>query len=100
MKGNAFARSVAMMAAISAAMSNSNVMLREQALSAIGPYKSRGKGKGKTSPSRHKVAMDRRGVRKAHEPKASRSKYTPHFGAKQEAKLRRQREARELKLAA
>lgn len=34
------------------------------------------------------------------QPVESRSKYTPHFGAKQEAKLRRQREAAELKLAA
>jgi hypothetical protein len=30
----------------------------------------------------------------------SRSKYTPHFGAKQEEKLRRQREAQELRQAA
>jgi hypothetical protein len=30
----------------------------------------------------------------------SRSKYMPHFGAKQEAKLRRQRETQELRQAA
>jgi hypothetical protein len=91
MQGNPFARSVAMMSAIAAAMGQSNVMLREAAMANIGPYRSRGKGSGKTSPSRHKVAMDRRGIKKVSEPKFSRSKYTPHTGAKEVERAKRYR---------
>lgn len=84
---NAFSRAIAMMSAIAAAMRVSDTALRQIQLDAIGPYESRGKGRGKTSPSRHRVAMDRRGVKKPHTPTLSRSKYAPHFGAKQQAKL-------------
>ena len=98
MQGNAFARANMMMAAIAAAMSLAGTAQR-QAMAGIGPYKSRGHGRGDGIPfgsSSHTVAMDCRGVHKVHGPKESRSKYTPHFGAKQQAKLQRQA----LKLAA
>lgn len=41
-----FSRSIAMMAAIAAAAGFSNQGMRESALADIGPYESRGKGKG------------------------------------------------------
>lgn len=84
MQGNPFARANMMMAAIAAAMSLSGSAQRE-AMAGIGPYVSRGKG-------RDKGAKWLGG--------SARSKYMPHFGAKQEAKLRRQREAQELRQAA
>ncbi|MFM0300017.1 hypothetical protein PQQ99_07805 [Paraburkholderia sediminicola] len=55
---NAFARAKMMMTAIAAAMSLSNEISRQAMLAKIGPYVSRGKGSGKTSPSRHCAAMD------------------------------------------
>lgn len=64
-----FARANMMMAAIAAAMGLSS-FAKESALSAIGPYKSRGKGRGTPSRNFYK----------------SRSKYMPHYGAKESAK--------------
>ncbi|BCF96606.1 hypothetical protein PPGU19_011750 [Paraburkholderia sp. PGU19] len=83
-----FARAQMMMAAIAAAMSLSG-SAKHAAMSNIGPYESRGKGRGKTSPSRHTVAMDRRGIVNKHAPKASRSKYKPHTGAKEQERAKR-----------
>lgn len=54
-----------MMAAIAAAMTLSNEGLRQQAMSGIGPYVSRGKGQGKHQASKRTVAMDKRAARKA-----------------------------------
>jgi hypothetical protein len=91
MQGNPFARANMIMAAIAAAMSLSGSSQRE-AMAGIGPYKSRGHGRGNRIPfgsSNHTVAMDRRGIRKPHEPKASRSKYTPHIGAKEQERAKR-----------
>lgn len=62
---NAFARAKAMMAAIQVAMMIGNVAQRQAALNSIAPYRSRGKGSGKTSPSIHHVAMDKRAAKKA-----------------------------------
>lgn len=64
-QANAFARARAMIAAIAVAMQIGNLADRQIALSAVGPYRSRGKGSAKTSPSRHHVAMDKRVARKA-----------------------------------
>lgn len=50
MKTQAFARAKAMMALVAAAMSMASIAARQQALSEIGQYKSRGKGRG--TPSR------------------------------------------------
>lgn len=60
-----FARANMMMAAIAAAMSMTNQNLRSAAMAEIGPYESHGHGRGKTSPSRHSVAMDKRAATKA-----------------------------------
>lgn len=60
-----FARAQMMMAAIAAAMSMTNPTMRSAAMANIGPYESRGHGRGKTSPSRHSVAMDKRSAAKA-----------------------------------
>lgn len=73
MQGNPFARANMMMAAIAAAMSLAGGAQRE-AMAAIGPYKSRGKGRGKGAKWLGGSA---------------RSKYMPHFGAKQQAKLQK-----------
>lgn len=62
---NAFARARAMMAAIAVAMSLSSEAQRQVALSGIGPYVSRGKGRGGRPSSGHKVAMDKRAAKKA-----------------------------------
>lgn len=65
-----FARAMTMMAAISAAMGLDSIA-RQSAMSNIGPYKSRGKGRG--TPERRYLK--------------SRSKYQPHIGAKESAKF-------------
>lgn len=65
MKGNAFSRAKAMMAQIQIAMMIGDTLARQAALNSIGPYRSRGKGAGKASPSAHCVAMDKRAARKA-----------------------------------
>jgi tmRNA-binding protein len=62
---NAFSRAKAMMAAIQVAMMIGNVVERQAALNSMDPYRSRGKGRSKTAPSRHHVAMDKRTARKA-----------------------------------
>lgn len=64
-QNNTFARAKLMMAQIAAAMAFSNAIQRQAALAQIGSYESRGKGSGKTSPSRHRVAMDKRSASKA-----------------------------------
>lgn len=71
---NPFARAQMMMAAIAAAMSISNVGARQAALAQIGPYQSRGKGRGKSA----KVTV-----------RPSRSKYMPHIGAKEQERAKR-----------
>lgn len=67
-----FARSIAMMAMITAAMQLDGGA-RHLAMSRIGPYESRGKGKNRSKPS------PRFGK--------SNSKYQPHYGAKESAKF-------------
>lgn len=62
---NAFARAKAMMAAIQVAMMIGDTVQRQAALNSMDLYRSRGKGSGKTSPSRHHVAMDKRASKKA-----------------------------------
>lgn len=66
---NPFARANAMMAVIAAAMSLNTSWERKTALDAIGPYKSRGKGRGG------------RGTKWL--GGSARSKYMPHAGAKE-----------------
>ena len=62
---NPFARAAAMFAAINSAMAL-DLGLRDHALSAIGPYKSRGKGGQRPHhASKRFVAMDKRDARKA-----------------------------------
>jgi hypothetical protein len=73
-----FARAHAMMAAIAAAMAMTGPG-KEFALSAIAPYKSRGKGRGNGSASKNYFK--------------SRSKYMPHIGAKESAKAVKRMEA-------
>lgn len=63
-----FARAIAMFALVSAAMGDS------LKLAAIGPYKSRGHGRGSWSANNHK----------------SRSKYMPHQGKQECARRLRQ----------
>jgi hypothetical protein len=70
---NAFARAKAMMAAIQVAMMIGDAVLRQAALNGIAPYRSRGKGSGKTSPSAHCVAMDKRAARKARSVKRNKA---------------------------
>jgi hypothetical protein len=74
MKGNAFSRSMAMAAAIAAAMQAGSKWDVQQALNAIGPYQSRGKGKGKSAKWLGGSA---------------RSKYMPHIGAKEQERAKR-----------
>jgi hypothetical protein len=62
---NAFARAKMMMAAIAQAMAFTHAAQRQAALAQIGPYVSRGHGAGKNSPSRHRVAMDKRAAAKS-----------------------------------
>lgn len=62
-----FARARAMMALV-AQMAAAGPMVKlalQGQLDAMGPYKSRGHCSGKTSKSRHRVAMDQRAARKA-----------------------------------
>jgi hypothetical protein len=73
MQGSPFARANMMMAAIAAAMSLAGGAQRE-AMAAIGPYKSRGKGRGKSAKWLGGSA---------------RSKYTPHIGAKEQERAKR-----------
>lgn len=70
-----FHRAMLMMAAIQAAMRLDGIG-QTAALSNIGPYESRGKGKGRSKPS------PRFG--------RNRSKYNPHIGAKEQAKWAQQ----------
>jgi hypothetical protein len=63
-----FARAHAMFAAIAAAMGGG--MSRELAIAQAAPYQSRGKGRGTPSRNFYK----------------SRSRYMPHYGAKESAK--------------
>jgi hypothetical protein len=74
MKGNAFSRSIAMMAAIAAAMSIGSTWERKAALDGIGPYVSRGKGRGKSAKWTGGSA---------------RSKYMPHIGKKEQERAKR-----------
>lgn len=62
-----FHRAIAMFAALRAiAMQTfANIALRQEALAALGPYKSRGKGRGGYQHSHRKVAMDKRDAQKA-----------------------------------
>lgn len=69
-----FARAQMMMTAIAAAMSLANVGQRNAAMAEIGPYRSRGKGRGKGA----KVTV-----------RPSRSKYMPHIGAKEQERAKR-----------
>lgn len=73
MQGSPFARANMMMAAIAAAMSLAGGAQRE-AMAAIGPYKSRGKGRGKGAKWLGGSA---------------RSKYMPHIGAKEQERAKR-----------
>ncbi|MFL9943686.1 hypothetical protein [Paraburkholderia graminis] len=73
MQGNPFARATMMMAAIAAAMSLSGSAQRE-AMAGIGPYVSRGKGRGKSAKWLGGSA---------------RSKYMPHIGAKEQERAKR-----------
>lgn len=70
---NAFARAHMMMAAIAAAMALGGSAQRE-ALAGIGPYVSRGKGRGKGAKWTGGLA---------------RSKYMPHIGKKEQARAER-----------
>ncbi|MFM0044076.1 hypothetical protein [Paraburkholderia sediminicola] len=70
---NAFARAHMMMAAIAAAMALGGSAQRE-ALAGIGPYVSRGKGRGKGAKWTGGSA---------------RSKYMPHIGLKEQARAKR-----------
>jgi hypothetical protein len=70
-----FARANLMMAAISAAMSLTNVMARENAMAQIGPYRSRGKGRGS------------RGAKWL--GGSTRSKHMPHIGTKEQERAKR-----------
>ncbi|PRZ56145.1 hypothetical protein BX589_102346 [Paraburkholderia fungorum] len=69
-----FARAQMMMAAIAAAMSLTNLGQRNAAMAEIGPYQSRGKGRGKGA----KVTV-----------RPARSKYMPHTGAKEQERAAR-----------
>jgi len=62
-----FARARAMMALVSAIASAgpAQAIAMRMQLNAMGPYQSRGHGRNKQSPSRHRVAMDQRAARKA-----------------------------------
>jgi hypothetical protein len=73
MQGNPFARANMMMAAIAAAMSLGGSAQRE-AMAGIGPYVSRGKGRGKGAKWLGGSA---------------RSKYNPHIGAKERERAKR-----------
>lgn len=70
----AFARAKAMLAAIAAAMVLATEVERQRALDSIGPYRSRGKGRG--TPSR----------RYGNTP----GKYLPHQGERERARRRSQ----------
>ncbi|MFJ1253402.1 hypothetical protein [Cupriavidus sp. CuC1] len=59
-----FARARAMFAAIAAAMALQG-SARQLAMSAIGPYESRGKGKGRRTASRNTTAQNKRAAIKA-----------------------------------
>lgn len=65
MKSAPFSRSLMMLALIHDAMTIPFAHLRQEALAAIGPYKSRGKGRGGWQKSRRAVAMDKRAALKA-----------------------------------
>lgn len=65
-----FARSIAMFAAIAAATQGANAQF---ALSQIGPYESRGKGKGKRQASSRTIAMDKRAAKKSSNVKRHRA---------------------------
>lgn len=71
MRSNPFARFKMIMAAISAAMQLTGIE-KDLAMARIGTYKSRGKGRGNG-----RTAISYR----------ARSKYTPHYGAKESAKF-------------
>jgi hypothetical protein len=73
MQGNPFARANMMMAAIAAAMSLGGSAQRE-AMAGIGPYVSRGKGRGKGAKWLGG---------------STRSKYAPHIGAKEQERAKR-----------
>lgn len=62
-----------MFAAIAAAMAMSNLGERQAALSAIGPYVSRGKGKGRHQASNRTTAQNKRAAIKARNVKRHRA---------------------------
>lgn len=68
-----FARAKAMFAAIAAASAIAHVFEREKALQAIGPYVSRGKGKGRHQASSHTTAQSKRAAIKARNVKLNRA---------------------------
>ncbi len=62
-----------MFAAVAAAMAITNTFERQNALAAIGPYVSRGKGKGRRQASGRTVAQDKRAATKARNVKRNRA---------------------------
>lgn len=70
-----FARAMAMMALVAAAMRLQGSTARDQALANIGTYESRGKGRGLRSPSRNKAAHVQRAAVKAKNRKANRGNH-------------------------